>query len=216
MKRLAVALLAAVVAATAVIAAAEAKGPKPNTNRKTKVGVCHKGAGTSATHPYVAINVPTKAALNQHLRHPADVIVSSSLPGATALPSGMTMKRFCRSLTPLTARSGGQAKTAALTSTTVGLSGNLAVRLRLGQGQLCYALTVTSATSPVTVTAASLTQGSLTVSLTLPASASGTSPLTLTKCVTVPRTTVESLLTGSATITASVTTSAGTLTGTVS
>jgi hypothetical protein len=214
MKRITIALIA-VLATTCSIALAAAYAKPPNPNPK-KTGVCHKGAGTSATHPYVAINISSKAALSHHLRHPADVIVSSTIPGATPLPAGMTLKQFCRSLTPLTARAGGTQQTAGLTSTTTGLSGDLSLRLRLGQGQLCYSLTVTSPTSPVTVTAASLTQGSVTIALTLPATASGTSPLTLTNCMTLGRTTVKSLLKSSTVITASVTTSAGTLTGTVS
>jgi hypothetical protein len=212
MKRIMITGIAVVVAAASIIAStASAKPPKP-----TKTGVCHKGAGTSATHPYVAINVATKAALSHHLRHPADVIVSSTIAGATPLPAGMTLKQFCRSLTPLTARSGGTLQSANLTSGTAGLSGKLDLRLRLGQGQLCYSLTVTSPTSPVTVTAASLTQGSVTLTLTLPATASGPSPLALTGCMTASRTTVKSLLKSTTPITASVTTSAGTLTGTLS
>jgi hypothetical protein len=215
-KRHLIPVILALLAAVLVVSAALAKDPKPSPPRHTKTGVCHKGGGTSPTHPYVAITVATKAALSHHIRHPADVIVSSTIPGATTLPAGMTLKGFCRSLTPLTARSGGRVMSAGLTSTTAGLSGNLSLHLRLGQGQLCYSLTVTSPTATVSVTSASLTQGSTTVALTLPATASGASPLTLTNCMTISRTTVESLLKGSTPISASVATSAGTLTGTVS
>jgi hypothetical protein len=216
MKRQLILLVLGLLAAGLVVSTAVAKKPPKPGSTTTKTGVCHKGAGTSTTHPYVAIVVPTKAALSHHLRHPADVIVSSTIAGATPLPTGMTLKQFCRSLTPLTARGGGQLRSTNLTSTVTGLSGKLNVRLRLGQGQLCYSLTVTSPTSSVTVNSATLTQGTTVVSLTLPATHAGASPLTLTNCITLSRTTVESLLKGTTAITASVSTSAGTLTGTVS
>jgi hypothetical protein len=215
MKRMFFGSLAALLALATVIAAtASAKNPKPKPNQ-AKTGVCHKGAGTSAAHPYAAIVVSTKAALSHHMQHPADVIVSSTISGATPLPAGMTLKRFCRTLTPLTTKGGGTLRSATLRSTTTGLSGSLNIRMRLGQGQLCYSLSVTSTTSPVTVTSASLTQGTTTVALTLPTASSGPSLLTLTNCINVSRTTVKSLLKGGAPITVTVSTSAGTLTGTI-
>src|SRR5262245_8653235 len=92
--------------------------------------ICHRTS--SATNPYVKIAVSVKQ-LRAHLKHAADIVPA---------PRGA-----CRR-TLLTAKSGGRAFRVALTGEAespagdpVG-TGTATIRLRAGQGQLCYQVAV--------------------------------------------------------------------------
>lgn len=183
------ALSAATITSTAL-----AKGPPA---AAAKTWICHRTH--SATKPYVKISVSAKA-LKGHAKHdPADIIPAP----AAGCPT-----------TALTPTRGGTPLPTNLTSTTTGLSGQLSIRLRPGQGQLCFVLDV-SASSALTVSAASITKGTTTINLAPLPSGSGTS-LESKGCITLTRAVVLSMLHDSTSFTVSVTTSAGVLTGTVS
>lgn len=126
MKRLLV-LLIPVVAATAALSTAEARTSSTEAQAAT-VGICHRTS--SARRPYVklAVNARQRSA---HLRHAADIIpaargacprtILSATTGGTALRVTLT----------------GEAETPAGDPVA---TGEAVVRLRSGQGQLCYTL----------------------------------------------------------------------------
>ena len=94
-----------------------------------KRAICHRTA--SATHPYVKLRVSARQ-LRGHLKHPADIVPA---------PAGACPQT-------LLAKTGGRAFAVALTGEVespagdpVG-TGTATVRLRAGQGQLCYQLSV--------------------------------------------------------------------------
>jgi hypothetical protein len=125
-KRLLV-LLIPVLAATAALATAEARTSSTKAEAAT-VGICHRTA--SARRPYVKLAVSTRQR-SAHLRHAADIIPA---------PRGACPR------TILSATTGGTALRVTLTGeaeTPTGdpvATGEAVVRLRSGQGQLCYTL----------------------------------------------------------------------------
>jgi len=129
------ALLIAVFAATAALATAQARTSSTEA-RAASVGICHRTS--SASRPYVklAVNARQRSA---HLRHAADIIPA---------PRGACPR------TILTATSGGTALSVTLTGEAETPSGDpvatgeAVVRLRRGQGQLCYTLEVTNLSGP--------------------------------------------------------------------
>jgi hypothetical protein len=120
MKRLGL-MLAVVVLAGAALTTASARTGKTTT-------ICHRTTGKKA--PYVKIKVSPKA-LRAHLKHAADIIPAP--------------KAGCPR-TLLTATSGGNAFQVALTGEAESpagdpvATGTATVRLRTGQGQVCYVL----------------------------------------------------------------------------
>ena len=134
MRRL-LALLIAVFAATAALASAEARTSATEAGAAT-VGICHRTS--SASRPYVklAVNARRRSA---HLRHAADIIPAT---------------RGACPRTILTPTSGGTALSVTLTGEAETPSGDpvatgeAVVRLRRGQGQLCYTLEATNLSGP--------------------------------------------------------------------
>ena len=174
MKRVLALLVAVVALATVWLAAAQAKAPSPK-----KTVVCH--ATSSKKNPYLRIVVGTRAALQTHMRHARDIVN----------PSGGTCPAQ-----RLTAATGGIKLSATLTPTapnTVG-SGTFTARSNLGQGLLCFRLTVSGLTN---VTAAHIhfgtgpNAGSIAVPLSLPSPFTGSA----TGCVQVDRTLLRQILT---------------------
>src|SRR5712691_7374087 len=133
-------------------------------NDKTRT-ICHRT--TSKTKPYVKLRVSAKA-LRAHLAHAADIIPA---------PSGGCPR------TLLTPSSGGRAFQVALTGEAespagdpVG-TGTATVRLRAGQGQLCYQLAARNLTAVAAAhihRGAAGVAGAVVVPLTTP-NAAGTS-----------------------------------------
>ena len=200
--------------AVAFAGTALAKQP-PKTVSAKKTNICH-----FTGKKYVALTV-SKSALATHTAHHQDLI-GASVPQGTTRARQAAARAFCAKLPVLTPTRGGEARSASLTSTTVGLTGSTDVRARLGQGQLCLKLTVSSTTTPITVSAVKLLQGTTTLATldlsTLSSLTSATSPLQLSGCVNVDRSLVKQLLSGTGT-TLQVETSSpagGLLTGTLS
>jgi hypothetical protein len=186
--------VASLLAGGAAVAAATAGGG----TKAHKTTICHRAA-----KKYVAITVSDKA-LKPHLTHHADMI------GAPVPQNDMKAARaFCAALPVLTPKQGGRKLTATFTNTLTGVTASLNVRLRAGQGQLCFTLNVTGAD----VTAATITAAGSTVNLSpLP-----TSPATSSSgCVNLTRSLVKTILQNPGGATVTVTTSAGTLNGTLS
>ena len=126
MKRLVV-LLIPVLAASAALSTAEARTSSTEAEGAT-VGICHRTS--SARRPYVKLAVSARQR-SAHLRHAADIIPA---------PRGACPR------TILSATAGGTALRVTLTGEAetpsgdpVGI-GEAVVRLRSGQGQLCYTL----------------------------------------------------------------------------
>src|SRR3954471_13024377 len=181
--------------AVAFAGAALAKQP-PKTAGANKANICH-----FTGKKYVALTVG-KSALATHTAHHQDLI-GAPVPQGTTRARQAAARSFCAKLPVLTATRGGEARAASLTSTTVGLTGSTNVRARLGQGQLCLKLTVTSTTTPVTVSAIKLMQGTTTLATldlsTLSSLTGTTSPLQLSGCANVNRSLVKQLLSGTGT-----------------
>ncbi len=191
MKRVTISLAVALLAlATAFAGTAVAKQPPKPANAK-KVNICH-----FTGKKYVAITV-SKNALQTHLQHHQDII-GAPVPQGTAKAKKAAARAFCAALPILTATRGGHALSGNLTSTTSGLTGTIDVRARLGQGQLCLALTVNSTTTPITVSGIKILQGATTLATldlsTLSSLNSATSPLHVSGCVNVDRSLVKQLL----------------------
>jgi hypothetical protein len=128
MKRLAL-LLGLAAAMWAVVTTATAG------NQATPRSVCHRTG--SSTTPYVKVSVSARS-LRTHTRHAADIIPA---------PAGRCPQSI------LTAAAGGRAFTIAMTGEAespagdpVG-TGTATVRMRLGQGQVCYRIAVRSLTA---------------------------------------------------------------------
>jgi hypothetical protein len=172
MKRLAVLIIVGL--ATLVgYSSSQAAPPTPK-----KHVVCH--ATSSAKKPYRKIVVGTRAALKAHLAHPGDIVD----PVGGVCPS--------QSLTPL--RGGRPISTtlAPIAPNTVG-SGTFVARSNIGQGRICWSLTVTGL-SDVTAAHVHYLNGPLAtqiaVPLTLPTPFTGSA----TGCATVPRALVKLIL----------------------
>src|ERR671938_1984713 len=146
MRRLAIlAVAGALLTGGPTAAAALASG----TNAK-KTTICHRAA-----KKYVALTVSNKS-LKTHLTHHADVV------GAPVPQNNIKAARaYCAALPVLTPKQGGRKLTATFTNTLTGVTASLNVRLRAGQGQLCFTLNVTGAD----VTAATITAAGSTVNL---------------------------------------------------
>lgn len=222
---LSIAAMLALAAAGAGTALATKKPPHPSTaaNGK-KVWICHRTHSTK--NPYVPIRIPGKQLvnLNGHGAPQMADVVNATVSATSPVPqTRLSARTFCRSLAPLTTKRGGQSIAGTLTASTgATVSGtDLAVRLRLGQAELCVKATITSTTTPasaVTVTGISLTQGTTTTNLSsfttaLPSNA--TSPVKLATCAAVSRAIIASILQGTST-TITISTTAGDLKATLS
>ena len=192
MRRIAtIVLTAALLTGGATTAAALAAGG--TTTKKTTI--CHRAA-----KKYVAITVSNKA-LKTHLTHHADVI------GPPVPQNNIKAARaYCAALPVLTPKQGGQKLKATFTNTLAGVTAKLDVRVRLGQGQLCFNLDVKG----TTVSSATIAAGGTTINLSpLPLAPATTS----SGCVNLTRTVVKAIVQSPGGATVTVTTAAGTLNG---
>ena len=183
MKRYVLIALTALLA-IGVLATSQAAGraeKKPPGEKKTTI--CHRTS--SGKKPYVRIKVAMRAGFSGHARHAADIIPAPAGPCPTTL------------LTPTT---GGQALTAALTGAAevpgpgdLDGTGAATIRLRAGEGRLCFQLSASNITLPASAAhihlGAAGVQGPVAVGLT-PPGADGAS----SGCVTVARTLVAAIL----------------------
>jgi hypothetical protein len=176
MKRLGFLLAALTLAGAALVTASASTGVTRT--------ICHRTA--SKTNPYVKLRVSGKT-LAAHLKHPADIIPA---------PRGGCPR------TVLTATSGGRAFGIALTGEAespagdpVG-TGTATVRLRAGQGQVCYQLAVSNLPAAAAAhihRASAGASGPVVVPLQTP-NAAGTS----SGCATAARALVNAILAGPA------------------
>lgn len=196
MRRIAVLLLAgALLTAGATTAAAIASSGV--TAKKTTI--CHR----ADSHKYVALTVSNKA-LQTHLAHHSDVI------GPPVPQNDIKAARaYCAALPILTPKHGGRKLTATFSNTLPGVKANLNVRLRPGQGQLCFNLNVTGST----VNSATIMVAPTTINLSPLPVAPATSS---SGCVNVPRTVVKAILNNPSGAAVTVATAAGTLNGSLS
>jgi hypothetical protein len=214
MKRAFIGVVALLALAAVATATAFAKKP-PIAQSQQKVWICHKTS--SAKNPYAAVRVPMRQRTNGtgHGAHPADIW--TGVPQAKS-----TARAFCRAQQALTATKGGKQLVGTVTSTIAGLTSNISLRVRLGQGQVCINATFATAAplgstltinSPITLQQGSGTPITLTLSgVTLPMT--GTSPVQLAGCTTLNRNVVKALLQSTSPFTLSIPTSAGTVTAT--
>ena len=172
MKRLAVLIIVGL-ATLAGYASSQAAPPAPK-----KHVVCH--ATRSAKKPYRRIVVGTRAALKAHLAHPGDIVD----PVGGVCPSQ-----------PLSALHGGRPMSTTLAPVapnTVG-GGTFVARSNIGQGRICWSLTVTDL-SDVTASHIHYLNGPLAtqiaVPLTLPTPFTGSA----TGCATATRALVKLIL----------------------
>ena len=172
MKRLALLIIVGL-ATLAGYSSSQAAPPTPK-----KHVVCH--ATGSAKKPYRRVVVGTRAALKAHLAHPGDVVD----PVGGVCPS--------QSLTALHGGRPISTTLAAIAPNTVG-SGSFLARSNLGQGRICWSLTVTGL-SDVTAAHIHYLNGPLAtqiaVPLTLPTPFTGSA----TGCATVLRALVKQIL----------------------
>jgi hypothetical protein len=195
MRRIAALFATAALVATAATTAAVAQGAA--TVKKTTI--CHR----ADAHKYVALTVGNKA-LKTHLMHHSDVI------GPPVPQNNIKAARaYCAALPVLTAKHGGRKLSASFSNTLSGVTAKLDVRLRQGQGQLCFNLSA----SGTAVNSASIAVGSTTINLTPLPVAPGTSS---SGCVNVTRAVVKAILGNPSGATVTLSTSAGTLNGTLS
>ena len=132
MRRIAILFATAALVATAATTAAVAQGA----SSAKKTTICHR----ANSHKYVALTVSNKA-LKTHLAHHQDMI------GPPVPQNNIKAARaFCAALPVLTPKQGGRKLTASFSNTLSGVTAHLDVRLRAGQGQLCFNLDVTGAT----------------------------------------------------------------------
>jgi hypothetical protein len=174
MKRLAVLIIVGL-ATLVSYSSSRAAPPTPK-----KHVVCH--ATGSAKKPYRKIVVGTRAALKAHLAHPGDIVDPAGgvcpTQSLTALRGGRPMSTTLAPVAP----------------NTVG-AGSFVARSNIGQGRICWSLTVTGL-APSDVTAAHIhylngplaTQ--IAVPLTLPSPFTGSA----TGCATALRALVKSIL----------------------
>ena len=183
-------ILASLVAGLLLVAAAGAG----TTAKKTTI--CHLTA-----KKYVALTVSNRS-LKTHLAHHADLI------GPPVPQSNITAARAdCASLTVLTPNRGGKKLTAVFTNVPTGVAAQLNVRLRFGQGQLCFNLTVAGAKAQ----SATISMAGSSVGLSPLSATTGTS----SGCVNTTRPLVKAILRKPSDATVTVQTDAGTLTGTL-
>lgn len=190
MRRITVLFLAgALLTAGAITAAATASSGVPKTT------ICH----LADSHHYVAQTVSNKALKAK--------IANSDIVGPPVPQNNFkAAKAYCATLPVLTPKHGGRKLSATFTNTLPGVTANLNVRVRLGQGQLCFNLNVTGST----VSAAAITVAPTTINLTPLPVAPATSS---SGCVNVPRTAVKAILKDPSVAAVTVTTAAGTLNG---
>ena len=195
MRRIAVLFATAALVAIAATTAAVAQGAA--TSKKTTI--CHR----ADAHKYVALTVSNKA-LQTHLQHHSDVI------GPPVPQNNIKAARvYCAALPVLTPKQGGRKLSASFSNTLTGVTAKLDVRLRQGQGQLCFNLSVNG----TTVNSASIAVGSTTINLSpLPVSPATSS----SGCVSVPRAAVKAILGSPSGATVTISTAAGTLNGSLS
>jgi hypothetical protein len=175
MRRIALAVALAFAGAAAF---GTAEAAKTHATAK-KTAVCHRTK--SAKRPYVRIVVKTKAALQTHLAHHADIVPAP----ANGCPT-----------TAITPRKGGVKLTASLSGvdeTPAGDpdgSGTATIRTIVGLGQVCYTITVKNITLPATAAHIHLTSnGNIVLPLTAP-NASGKS----SGCANTTRALVKAIL----------------------
>jgi len=114
----------------AVLALAGATLGTASARNDANTTICHRAS--SATKPYVKLSVSAKA-LRAHLKHPADIVPAPRAGCPRTLLTG----------------TGGRAFQAALTGEAEGTgdpvaTGTATLRLRAGQGQVCYKLAATN------------------------------------------------------------------------
>jgi hypothetical protein len=114
----------------AVLALAGATLGTASARNDANTTICHRTS--SATKPYVKLSVSAKA-LRAHLKHPADIVPAPRAGCPRTLLTG----------------TGGRAFQAALTGEAEGTgdpvaTGTATLRLRAGQGQVCYKLAATN------------------------------------------------------------------------
>jgi len=156
--------------------------PAPTSTPPAKITICHRTGST--TNPFRRITVSSRAVTNPnsasgvvlrgHLRHTGDLI----LPGAPACPTGTKKPSAPVKLT---------ATLQPVPPATTG-SGSFTATIRLGQGQLCYTLTV----SGLTPTAAHIhraSTGAVVVPLDTPTNGSSSG------CVDVEKTLLKEIAT---------------------
>jgi hypothetical protein len=161
-----------------------------------KTTICHR----ADAHKYVAITV-ANSSLKKHLANHSDGI-------GPPVPQGdmKAARAYCAALPILSPKQGGRKLKAKFTNTLPGVNAMLDVRLRVGQGQLCFNLSATGlAVSSATITAA----GSTVTLAPLPVSPATSS----SGCVNLNRSVVKAILQNPSGATVTITTAAGTLTG---
>jgi hypothetical protein len=134
--------------------------PTPTSTPPAKITICHRTG--SSTNPFRRITVSSRAVTNPnsksgvvlrgHLRHTGDLI----LPGAPACPGKTkpsTGVKLSATLTPVAPATTG--------------SGTFTATIKLGQGQLCYTLTVKDMT-PTASHIHRASTGAIVVPLTTP------------------------------------------------
>jgi hypothetical protein len=177
MKRLAIGILAAVVAVGLGTAAATAG------STASKVTICHRTA--SAKKPYVTITVSMRATLRGHQRHPGDIIPAPAAGCPTVA---------------LTATTGGTVLAATLAGANEipgpgdpDGSGTATFRMIRGSAVICFQLTVNAITLPAT--AAHIHQGAVGIAgpVVVPLTAPGAGG-TATGCVNSTRALVGAIL----------------------
>ena len=172
MKRLAILIIVGV--ATLVgYSSSQAAPPTPK-----KHVVCHSTG--SAKKPYRRIVVGTRAALKAHLVHPGDIVD----PAGGVCPSQ-----------PLTALHGGRpisTTLAPIAPNTVG-SGSFVARSNIGQGRICWSLTVTGL-SDVTAAHIHYLNGPLATQIAVPLALPTPFTGSATGCATVLRALVKQIL----------------------
>jgi hypothetical protein len=174
MKRLAVLIIVGL-ATLAGYASSQAAPPAPK-----KHVVCH--ATGAAKKPYRRIVVGTRAALKAHLAHPGDIVD----PVGGVCPSQ-----------PLSALHGGRPMSTTLAPVapnTVG-GGTFVARSNIGQGRICWSLTVTGLT-PSDVTAAHIhyLNGPLATQIAVPLALPTPFAGSATGCATALRALVKQIL----------------------
>ena len=203
--------LSVIAVATATIASGSAiakHGPPHGNqarqnNNNGKVWICH----LANSRQYVAIRV-SGSARDAHLRHGADIVITPQPETRAAA------RAICRTTPLLTPTRGGARREATLTGPG-GVTVQLQVRVRLGQGQLCFRLTGLSATA-TDIGSLTITRDGTTVATTTFA---GTQT-TASGCVAISRAVARDILRepGDFTVSAVVTVGGAnvTLTGTLS
>ncbi len=172
-----------------------------------KTTICH-----FTGKKYIAVTVSNKA-LAQHEAHHADLINPATVPQNNRAAA----RAFCANLPVLTPTRGGTLIQVKLTSTVAGLSGDLSLRARFGQGDVCLTLHVKAqGAAALSLLSAALTQSTgLNVPLTVSnAKPNGKASLKVSACQSADRLTVKSILKSSAASwKVSISTSQGELTG---